>query len=293
MAHLTLSGHHERGVIVDHCAGCRLVWFDRMESVQLSGLGWIALLRELQQRPARKAAPPSATPAMPAMPATLTCPVCRSALAEVHNSTRFGRFRVWECGRCHGHLHGQSGVLAERGLLRPLLPAERAALRDEHRQLPCFGCGAAHDGQGDDCSYCGGPLVMFDLPRLAHALRQRPGRTMALPPADGKPLPWACHGCGAPLDPSRHLACPQCRHTVVAPEFKDVEPVLDAIEIELRNARFGNTRVRSGPLQRERGWRATDFARVLHFISFGPLDTRERIYAVLLVVLMIGAALFG
>src|SRR5512134_2722629 len=83
MAHLVLQGHQGKDVVVDHCVPCRLVWFDALESVQLSGRGWVQALRELQ-RGARGA--PSAQ-----RPAQLPCPSCSSTLKSVHNATRYGR----------------------------------------------------------------------------------------------------------------------------------------------------------------------------------------------------------
>ena len=46
MQALQLPSHRPLPVTVDHCAGCRLVWFDELESVQLDGMGWTRLLRE-------------------------------------------------------------------------------------------------------------------------------------------------------------------------------------------------------------------------------------------------------
>jgi hypothetical protein len=228
MVHLVLQGHQGNDVVVDHCAPCRLVWFDDLESVQLSGRGWVQALRELQ-RGAR--AGPSAQ-----RPAQLSCPSCSSMLKSVHNATRYGRFPALECPQRHGHLHSESGMLAERGLVRPLLGPERQALAEERRTLMCLNCGAACDGRGERCSYCATPLMVIDLPRLAHALRQRPGRWTDSPAPDGVPLSWPCRGCGQPLDPSREVACGSCGHAVVAPSLLDLTPLLLAIEHELRSA---------------------------------------------------------
>src|SRR5262249_48640742 len=70
MAHLALHGHGAQPVVVDHCASCRLVWFDPLESVNLSGLGWVRLLRELQREAGGE--PPAPRPP------TLPCPVCQA-----------------------------------------------------------------------------------------------------------------------------------------------------------------------------------------------------------------------
>jgi hypothetical protein len=269
MAHLVLQGHHAKDVIVDHCASCRLVWFDAMESVNLAGLGWIRLLRELQ-RGAR------GEPSAP-RPTSMACPSCHTALKAVHNATRYGRFPALECPQRHGHLHGHSGVLAERGLVRPLLGPERKALAEEKRTLNCFNCGAACTGDRDDCSYCASPLVVIDLPRLATALRQRAGNWTDSPAPDGVPMRWECRGCGHPLDPIRELACTSCGHAVVAPSLLDIAPLLMAVEHELRSAEVAARPYRkkekrplhwqeTGLGMLHRWWRAEDDPR--------PVDTR-------------------
>jgi len=224
MHHLRAPGHDHREIDLDHCRPCGLVWFDQMESVQLSGLGWIHVLRELQI---------NATTDRP-QAAELRCPLCRTALKEVRNLTRFGRFPACECPSCGGHQHSQAGMLAERGLVRPLLPTERSALMTERRQLCCLNCGAPSDGRSEECGYCETPLMMVDLPRLTDALRFKPRTTSSstLPPADGRPLAWACHGCGAPLDPGLQNNCPQCQHAVVVPSLIELEPLLETLERE-------------------------------------------------------------
>jgi hypothetical protein len=248
MAHLVLQGHQGKDVVVDHCAPCRLVWFDALESVQLSGRGWVQVLRDLQ-RGAR--GEPSAQ-----RPAQLQCPSCSSTLKSVQNATRYGRFPALECPQQHGHLHSESGMLAERGLVRPLLGPERQALAAERRTLMCLNCGAACDGSGEQCSYCGTPLMVIDLPRLAHALRQRVGHWSDSPRPDGVPLSWPCRGCGQPLDPSREVACTSCGHAVVAPSLLDLTPLLMAVEHELRSAEVAARPYRRKPA-RPRHWQET------------------------------------
>ena len=44
---ITLEGHYGQHHEADICANCHLVWFDALESVRLSGLGWIGLLRQM------------------------------------------------------------------------------------------------------------------------------------------------------------------------------------------------------------------------------------------------------
>ena len=70
MAHLVLQGHQAKDVVVDHCAACRLVRFDALESVQLSGRGWVQALRELQR--GARGEPSAHRPAVLRCPSTAT-----------------------------------------------------------------------------------------------------------------------------------------------------------------------------------------------------------------------------
>lgn len=211
--------------VIDHCGPCRLFWFDALESVQLAPRGWLQLLRVMQAtqvEPTERAAPP-----------VLGCPSCHAPLKTVSNQTRFGRYRALECPQHHGHLHSHAGVLAERGLVRPLLGPERKALREERHRITCFNCGAPADGGGDTCAYCHTALVVLDLPRLAHSLKPRTVDQGAAPALPGRSLAWGCRACGASLDPARDASCPRCGHLVVASALPDITALLDAAEAEL------------------------------------------------------------
>jgi hypothetical protein len=258
MAQRRVHAHTGGPVLVDHCAACRLVWFDTLESVQLSGLGWVEMLRELTRDETR---PPVAS-----RPPTLGCPVCTRPLKTVHNRTRWGRFAALECTVGHGQLHSDAGLLAERGLVRTLLPPERSAILAARRVLHCFGCGAAAEGDAENCSWCASPLLVIDLPRLAHALRQRGPAGEATPRADGVALRWPCHACGHALDPTRSAACPQCGAGVVAPSLGDLKPLLDIAEHELRAAVNYPARPPRRAQRAARSWRDTHLARLLRWL---------------------------
>lgn len=276
MAALALPARLQGVVHVDHCVPCRLVWFDPLESVQLGGLGWVRLLRELQREA------PASTPVAGAQP----CPVCAVPLVEVHNRTRFGRFAARECPRGHGHLHAQAGLLAERGLVRALLPPERLALQQEHRRWACLSCGAPVDGSRDDCPHCASPLVVVDLPRLAHALTMK-GLDDPSPVPSGAPLAWPCRGCGAPLDPVTQTACPACGHGVAVPSLLDLTPLLDAAEDALQPPPPRPHRPR--PDRPPRGWRDTHLQRLRSGWRDGPhgIDTGWAGGAALLAALLL------
>ena len=272
MQHRALDAHQGRTVHIDHCSACRLVWFDALESVNLAPLGWVALLRELQR---------GSGLALPdARHATLACPLCASPLKTVHNRTRFGAFAALECTRRHGHLHTHTGVLAERGLARPLLPAERDALLRGRKPLACVNCGAPADGQATACGYCASPIVIIDLARLMHALTRRLHDDSPSPRADGRALPWHCVACGSALDPSRQAQCPACGAAAVAPSLPEVGPLLDAAEAELKSpqragaATSAARRTARGPGRRD--WRDTTAWRLRDWFRHDEDDAAQR-----------------
>jgi hypothetical protein len=258
---VVLQGHYGREVVVDLCAPCRLVWFDTLESVNLSHRGWLQLLRALQQAAATEA---------PWAGRALGCPHCRAPLQPVHNLSRFGRFASIECqAASHGHLQSYALLLAERGLVRPMLPPERAALATGARLLSCLNCGAPLGSQDDSCSHCTSPLVMIDLPRLAAALLARPGD--ALPRPDGRLAAWHCAGCGQALDPTRAESCARCGQLVTVPTLVELGPMLDACEAQgwaqQQPPAARATRPKRAPDPEP--WRATSFGRLMgHLISF-------------------------
>jgi len=222
MAALLAEGHYGREVEIDLCDACRLVWFDDFESVNLSGLGWITLLEGLTEAEAAPA---------PWAGRELGCPRCRAPLTQVHDRTRWGRFVALQCRQRDGFLQSHALLLAERGLVRPPTPREREAARREPGGWPCLNCGAPATGD-DECSHCRSPLVMFDLPRLAEALRPAPADRATA--TGGRLLAWHCHGCGQSLDPTTLTDCPQCGHPVLAPTLADLAPLLAALRDEWR-----------------------------------------------------------
>jgi len=230
MAALVLSSHTGRSVTVDHCGPCRQIWFEQFESVALDARGWIRLLRQLE---AGAAQPLGGQPEPADVGTALACPECHAALKPVSNQSRFGRFTALECPQHHGHLHGQAGVLAERGLVRPLGAQERKALQEERQRITCFNCGAPADGRDERCGYCRSPLVVIDLPRLMHSLKARVVNEGLAPAVPGQALPWRCRSCGTSLDPATHAQCPQCAHLVVSIDLPDIEPLLQAAEAAL------------------------------------------------------------
>jgi hypothetical protein len=257
---LALAGHYGRQVVIDLCNPCRLVWFDTLESVNLSQRGWLQLLRALQGAGATDT-PWTGQP--------LGCPVCRTALQPVHNQTRFARFAAIECqAGSHGHLQSYALLLAERGLVRPMLPPERAALAAGTGPAGCLNCGAPLDGRADACSHCASPLVVIDLPRLAAALRDRPGDP--LPRPDGRLAAWHCAGCGQAVDPSAAADCRACGQLVPVPALAELGPLLQACESQAwARSQPPAPALRPRAARDADPWRSTSFGRLLgHLSSF-------------------------
>lgn len=243
MRAVPLEGHYGPKVPTDLCPHCNLVWFDEFESVRLSGLGWVGLLREMQAAVAGAFTGPLKT--------SLGCPRCAAALKPVHNLTRFGRFAALECPSRHGHLQTFSLLLAERGMVRALTRADWQALQQEKREAACLNCGARVAPGHDRCAHCDSPLVAIDMPRLMAALLVRHAEPLAYEGAER--VAWTCRGCGAALAPNETARCEHCHHPVVVPSFVDLKPLLDTVEPLLRAARPREARPHGERLRALRG----------------------------------------
>ena len=233
MRAVQLEGHYGQRVEIDLCAGCHLVWIDDLESVRLSGLGWIELLRQINID--------ASGVRSQALRLPLACPRCTSELKPVRNLTRFGRTAAHECPKKHGYFQTFALLLAERGFVRPLNARDRNTLQSEQRALSCLNCGAPLGaGNADSCSFCASPLVVLDLPRLLASVMVR--HAMPLPEDDAQLARWACRGCGDAVDPTRMSGCERCGHAVVAPSLNDAMPMLAALEPRLKQMRAPGAR---------------------------------------------------
>jgi hypothetical protein len=244
---LILEGHYGQSVSTDICGNCHLVWFDAFESVRLSGLGWVGLLREM-----------------------MATPRAAQNLKAVRNLTRFGRTAALECEQGHGHYQGFALLLAERGLVRTLTTRDLAALQKDSVQPSCLNCGAPVEhvpttlsGDTPLCNHCDTPLMLFDLPRLTQALLVRHGEELKMD-AQQQPLAISCGGCGQPLDATQDTSCDTCGHVVAIPSLARIKPLLDQIEPILKLALPRQARPWGEKLQRMQGdASATQWHRVM------------------------------
>ena len=131
MQRLVLAGHYGQQVEIDLCAPCHLVWFDAVESVRLTGASMLALLGAM----ARAQSEPHQVFAKDAR-----CPRCAGGVKAIHNRSRWGPTLQFECLRRHGAYQTFAQFLSEKGLIRPLSSADRAALLGREGGLACLNC---------------------------------------------------------------------------------------------------------------------------------------------------------
>ncbi len=294
-----LEGHYGNSVAVEACLNCHWVWFDPIESVRLSGLGWVQLLREMMGSPRALPQAPQSVGTTP------PCAQCTTPTKAVRNLSRFGRTAAFECAAGHGQFQGFSMLLAERGLVRPVASIDLKALTEEGRALSCMNCGAdapedvaavgASFADKRICAHCDSPFVMFDVPRLTQALLARHGQALEVA-EPAQQLGLECTGCGHPLDPTRDLRCEHCDHSVALPSLAAIKPMLDAVEPILKGKLPRQAKPWGSRWEAERGDpKRTQLARWMRHAS-DPSDWRNQstgqrvinivIVAVLLFVLL-------
>jgi len=248
MESLVLEGHYGNSVQTDLCARCDLLWLDALEDVNLSGLGWVKLLRRMQIAQADASGP---------LMDHLDCPRCGTALKQVNNLNLMGRFGELDCPRCRGGLASFAQLLARRGLVRPLTRRDLDVLQQEKREPACLNCGAGldreHCARGlldarAHCSYCESPLLVMDMPRFFTALLSRHAEPLA-----SERLAWACRGCGSAVEPTHAASCKSCGHAVVVPSVVDLKLLLDAAEQLLRAALPRGAKAHGHKLREMRG----------------------------------------
>jgi hypothetical protein len=147
---------------IDLCAGCRALWFDGYESLQLAPGATLSLLRSIHEAERESARP---------LAARLSCPRCASALALTRDLARTTRFSYYRCARGHGRFTPFVQFLLEKSFVRPLPPAEIERLRRAVGTVRCNGCGAAIDLARDTaCRYCRAPIAVLDPDALARTV---------------------------------------------------------------------------------------------------------------------------
>lgn len=148
---------------VDLCATCQALWFDAMESVQLTPGATLALFDTIRKSPSNGGR---------AIAARLPCPRCTQPLVITHDLQRTTRFTYYRCEYGHGRFTPFVQFLREKDFVRPLSPAELARLRQSIRIVQCSSCGAPVDLEKDTaCPYCRAPIAILDPDAVAATVR--------------------------------------------------------------------------------------------------------------------------
>jgi hypothetical protein len=177
----TLAAHGVLGTVeLDTCSECRLLWFDRTESIVLAPESVVAMFRLIGE-----VAAPSRRP----LASTIACPRCTKPLALTHDLQRTTRFTYWRCAAGHGRLIGFSQFLREKNFVREPSRAELEKLRATVRQIACSQCGAPVNLVRDSaCTHCGSPIALIDPDGVAKALEQLAKGKPPTPPTDAASL---------------------------------------------------------------------------------------------------------
>jgi hypothetical protein len=152
-----------RPIVVEACAACHLLWFDRAGSVRLTPESVIDLFEYIGT---------TAGAARTPLASTLACPRCSRPLVFTHDLQRTTRFNYWRCVRDRGKLISFAQFLREKNFIRTPSPEELARLRRTVRQVTCSQCGAPVDLARDSaCRHCATPVALVDPDGVAKALR--------------------------------------------------------------------------------------------------------------------------
>jgi TFIIB-like protein len=183
MPRVHVEGKLDRLLDVDYCAACRVIWFDRLEDLQLSAPATLTLF-EIVVKPQ--------TPPVPVdLSHPLPCPVCRARLVLTHDMQRATKFRYWRCPAEHGRLISFVDFLRAKDFVRPLTPAEINRLRQTVVSVHCDNCGAPIDLVRDTlCGHCGSPISVLDPTQTARTIAQLQQQSASKPfeidPDDGR-----------------------------------------------------------------------------------------------------------
>ena len=164
MTEQSFQGRRGEKVMLDVCHGCRGLWFDGHESLQLSAQGTLRLFSEMHSHRAERRPHPQRA---------LPCPRCDGKLRPAQHLANEQRFRSSRCPQGHGHFITFIQFLREKGIVRDLSPREHRALRKHVDTLLCSDCGEpvsleAHTA----CLRCHSPLSLMDPSCVENTVRE-------------------------------------------------------------------------------------------------------------------------
>ena len=197
MREATFDGHLGRRVAIDLCAGCNGIWFDGMESHQLTPGSTLTLFKQMGEAVAEANRPLSARK---------TCPRCQAALTREVDKQRSTTFEAFRCPAGHGRYMTFGAFLRAKNFVRDLTAAEVAELRRHVQSVKCTGCGAAVDvREHSACTFCRAPIAMIDPDQLQRTIAALQEKEASRP----KPVPGK--GSSFQVDPALPLRLAQER----------------------------------------------------------------------------------
>ena len=151
-------------LVIDRCDDCQVLWFDPMESPQLSPKATLELFRDINA-------------ARPEVRRTLAqsmhCPRCDSLLALTQDLQHTTRFSYYRCLRGHGRLTPFFQFLREKNFIRPIPPEELERLKSLVKIVRCSSCGAPIDlTKSTACEFCRAPISILDPEAASLAVRE-------------------------------------------------------------------------------------------------------------------------
>jgi hypothetical protein len=150
-------------VELDICFSCQAIWFDDMESVQITPGGIIDLFKLIHEHGDDERQP---------LRDPLTCPRCQEKLLHGLDVAKHGgKFNYHRCLQKHGRFTTFAQFMIEKGFVRQLSPAEIEELASRVGTIRCTGCGAPVDIRQDHaCSHCRAPIAILDPQAVEQAL---------------------------------------------------------------------------------------------------------------------------
>jgi len=164
-------------LVVDLCEPCQALWFDPMESPQLSPKATLELFRAINDAPAAERR---------ALPERMNCPRCDTPLAQTQDLQHSTRFSYYRCVRGHGRLTPFFQFLREKNFIRPIPKEDLERLKSLVRIIRCSSCGAPIDLETSTaCEFCRAPIAILDPEAASRAVRELTAvETSAAPPMD-------------------------------------------------------------------------------------------------------------
>ena len=158
----TLDAMYGRTVTIDLCHACTGIWFDTLETLQLTPGAVLRVFKLIHDRRGEASAAGDVT----------RCPRCRAQLTETTDMQRTTRFHYLRCPAEHGRFITFFQFLREKNFVRPLSLPELAQLRKSIRVVHCSSCGAPVDlERSTTCGYCRTAISMLDPDQVERAVR--------------------------------------------------------------------------------------------------------------------------